>query len=383
LTRLRYLLPAFTAIRTFFNTLHRMAYPFLGIFARSLGVEVDVLARLLANRALAGALVPFIFPFIEPRGRKFGMLLSLGLFLFGMGLVVFWPTYPTLAIALILGTVSKYLFDPSMQAFLGDRVPYQRRGLVLALTEMGWSLAFIVGVPVAGFLIARWGWLAPFPLFGIMALLSMLLLFKALPSDQSRSATSTRLYANFQTVIASPAAWMGLGIGLFASAANEVVNLIFGVWLEDSFGLQLAALAGASAVIGISELGAEGLVAAFADRLGKPRAVALGLLLNCAAALALPLLGRSTVGALVGLFLFYISFEFMLVSEIPLMTEVMPKARATLMAFNIAGLSLGRATGAFLAPVLYGIGFPAVTWASIGFNFLALVAVRQISKKLP
>jgi predicted MFS family arabinose efflux permease len=382
LNRLRFLLPTFTAIRTFFNTLHRMAYPFLGTFARSLGVEVDVIAHLLANRALVGALVPFIFPFIEPRGRKFGMLLSLGLFLIGVGMVAFWPTYPTLAIALILGTVSKYLFDPSMQAFLGDRVPYQRRGLVLALTEMGWSLAFIVGVPVAGFLIARWGWLAPFPLFGILALLSMLLLAKALPPEQATWDTSTRLYANFRTVIASPVAWMGLGIGLFASAANEVVNLMFGVWLEDSFGLQLAALAGASAVIGISELGAEGLVAAFADRLGKPRAVALGLLANCAAALALPFLGRSPVGALIGLFLFYISFEFQLVSSIPLMTEVLPQARATLMAFNIAGISLGRAIGAFLAPMLYATNFSAVAFASIGLNFLALMAVWLLSRKM-
>ncbi len=62
---------------------------------------------------------------------------------------------------------------------------------------------------------------------------------------------------------------------------------------------------------------------------------------------------------------------------------ILAGAQATLMAFNIASLSLGRAIGAFLAPALYGIGFPAVTWASIGFNFLALVAVRQISKKLP
>ena len=340
------------------------------------------MARLLANRALVGALVPFIFPLIEPRGRKAGMLLSLGLYLLGVGLVIFWPAYPTLAMAFILGTVAKYLFDPSMQAFLGDRVPYQRRGLVLALTEIGWSAAFIIGVPVAGFLIARWGWLTPFPLFAILALVAILFLWRALPPDRLPASLSTGLYANFKTVLTSPAALMGLGIGLFASAANEVVNMMFGVWLEDSFGLKLVALAGASAVIGISELGAEGLVAAFADRLGKPRAVAIGLIFNCAAALALPILGQNALGALIGLFLFYISFEFMLVSEIPLMTEVLPRARATLMAFNIAGLSLGRAVGAFLAPVLYGVNFSVVTFTSVGLNCLALLAVWRLSRKM-
>ena len=61
---------------------------------------------------------------------------------------------------------------------------------------------------------------------------------------------------------------------MWASAGNELVNLIFGVWLEDSFGLQIAALAGASAVIGFSELGGESLAALLTDRIGKPRALA-------------------------------------------------------------------------------------------------------------
>ena len=127
---------------------------------------------------------------------------------------------------------------------------------------------------------------------------------------------------------------------------------IFGVWLEDSFDLQIAALGAASAVIGLSELGGEGLVAAFVDRLGKPRAIGLGLAANCLAALALLFLGRTQAGALVGLFFFYITFEFTLVSIIPLMTELLPSARATLMAFNMAALSLGRALGDLLAPRL-------------------------------
>jgi MFS transporter, DHA1 family, inner membrane transport protein len=184
-------------------------------------------------------------------------------------------------------------------------------------------------------------------------------------------------------VLTSLPALTGLAIGMFASAANEQVNLVFGVWLEDSFGLKIAALGAASAIIGISELSAEGLVAAFVDRIGKPRAIALGLAVNSLAALALPWLGRTEAGALVGLFFFYISFEFTLVSSIPLMTELLPSARATLMAFNVASLSLGRAIGAFLAPHLYGLGFLAVALGAIAFNLLALFAVSRLAKEEP
>ena len=130
-------------------------------------------------------------------------------------------------------------------------------------------------------------------------------------------------------------------------------------------------------MIGISELGGEGLVAAFVDRLGKPRAIPIGLLTNSLAALSLPFIGRTEAGALTGLFFFYISFEFTLVRCIPLMTEILPGARATLMSFNVAALSLGRALGAPLAPLLYGFAFLAV---AVGFNALALLALRELQK---
>jgi predicted MFS family arabinose efflux permease len=99
---------------------------------------------------------------------------------------------------------------------------------------------------------------------------------------------------------------------------------------------------------------------------------------NCLAAVGLLFLGRTAAGALAGLFFFYITFEFALVSIIPLMTELQPSARATLMAFNVAALSLGRALGDLLAPRLYHVGFWLVILAAVGFNVLALLALRRV-----
>jgi predicted MFS family arabinose efflux permease len=168
-------------------------------------------------------------------------------------------------------------------------------------------------------------------------------------------------------------------VALWASAANELVNLIFGVWLEDSFGLQIAALAGASAVIGLAELSGEGLVALLTDRIGKVRALALGLSTNAVAAALLPFLGRTETGALVGLFLFYITFEYVMVSHVPMMTELVPGARATVMSFNLTGHSLGRALGAFLATLIYRqFGFLFVALTAVAFNLFGLLALWKL-----
>jgi predicted MFS family arabinose efflux permease len=202
-------------------------------------------------------------------------------------------------------------------------------------------------------------------------------------SHQPMAARATSLQ-NVRAVLTNLPALAAISIALWATAANELINLIFGLWLEDSFGLKIAALAGASAVIGLSELSGEGLVALTTDRLGKPRALTLGLIGNILASLLLPVVGRTEIGALVGLFLFYITFEYVLVSHIPLMTEVMPNARATLLSFNVMGHSLGRVIGALVATFIYQrFGFLPVTFVAILFNVFALLALGELTQKLP
>jgi predicted MFS family arabinose efflux permease len=377
--RLRFQLLIITILRTIFNTMHRMVYPFLGTFSRGLGVDITALSFALTGRSLVGAFVPFIASVADHRGRRFGMLAGVILFTLGVALVAISPSLWTLSAALILALLGKYMFDPAMQAYFGDRIPYGQRGRALALTELSWSFSFIVGVPAMGLLIAHFDWSAPFPVLMALGVGMFAVVWWMLPRQDANHVPARNPWANFGVVLKNMPVLAGISIPLWASAGNELVNLIFGIWLEDSFGLKIAALAGASAVIGFSELGGEGLVALLTDRIGKPRALALGLSANAVAALLLPFIGQTEVGALIGLFLFYITFEFLIVSHIPMMTELLPGARATVMSFNVTGHSLGRAIGAFLAPFIYRqFGFLFVALMAIVFNILGLLALRRL-----
>ena len=368
-------------LRTIFNTMHRMVYPFLGVFARGLGVDITALSLVLTGRSVAGAMVPFVSSIADQRGRKFGMLAGTALFTFGVGLAAFWPSFWTLSLALILALLGKYIFDPAMQAYFGDRIPYQQRGLALSVTEVGWSLAFIFGVPLMRFLIEKRGWSAPFPVLAALGVGMFIVIWRMVPRRDTNHIPSNNRRANFGAVLRNIPALAGISIALWASAANELVNLVFGIWLEDSFGLKIAALAGASAVIGLSELSGEGLVALVTDKLGKPRALSLGLTANIAASLLLPIIGRTEIGALVGLFIFYITFEFVMVSHVPMMTEMVPGARATVMSFNLTGHALGRALGALLATFIYQrAGFIFVALMAVIFNIFGLIALRRLQK---
>jgi predicted MFS family arabinose efflux permease len=386
----RFQIGLFIAVRIVFNTALRMIYPFLPVFGRELGVDLATLSKAVALRSASGALGPFLASIADSRGRKTGILLGLLIFIAGTGVVVFFPTFPGFVLSIILTLLGYFAFNPSMQAYLGDRIPYERRGRALALTELGWSLSFILGVPLMGLLIARSGWLAPFSLLAILGILSFVMLAAMLPRDAVRPAGQPGMWQRFGQVLVCAPAMAGMLLGALAAMANELVALIFGVWLENSFGLKIAALGIAAAVLGFAELGGELFSAGLVDRLGKSKSVEMGLVFNCLAALFMAFLGSSLAGALVGLFLFYMTFEFVMVSSIPLMNEILPGARATVMAGYVAVISFGRALGDVAAPKLYNAGhgqahIPGMLTIALGavlLNLGALLALHALTHGL-
>lgn len=369
----------FTFIRLITSVAYRMVYPLLPAFRDGLHVSPNALVLAIGSRSLVAALLGPLFASVgDSRGRKAGMLLGMAVFALGLAVVVFWPSFPGFVIALMLTTVGKVTFDPTMQAFIADRVLYARRGLAITATELSWSLAYIVGIPLVGWVIATTSWIGPFYLFGILIILSGAVFFFAIPKDPARPTGTPNLLATFRLILSSKAAKAAVALTLFACLANELINLAFGLWLESSFDLRLVALGGTAAVLGVAELGGEGLVALVTDRLGKRRAILLGLLVNCVAVILLPFMGSSLLGALISLILFYISFEFYIVSSIPLMTEVLPKARTTMMAGFFTSAAIGRALAGAISPGLYAFGFGLIVAVTVLLNLLAMATIRGL-----
>ncbi|MEN6523006.1 MAG: MFS transporter, partial [Anaerolineaceae bacterium] len=257
-------------------------------------------------------------------------------------------------------------------------VAYEQRGSMMAIVEFNWSLAFIAGVPLVGLLIAAKGWLAPFPLLTILGIVSLVAIIRIVPGGSKNENQAIGLKQNIGIIVHSKSAMAALAMAMAVTTGNEIVNLMFGVWLEDSYQLQIAALGAASIVIGCAEMLGEGVTAFVVDKVGKKRTVAITLILNMVVALIMPWIAHSVTGALIGLFLFYLSFETMIVSSLPIMTEILPSARATLMGLSVAAFSLGRAIGAAVAPLLYTFGFRANTMATFAMNLIAFYMLTRI-----
>ena len=374
-------LGVFTLSRLVVNTATRMIYPFLAVFASGLHVEIGTISLAMAVSMATSALGPFLAPIADRRGRKTGMLIGMGIFLTGMLSASLFPSIVTFFIAILLGSLGNNVLLPPIQAYLGDHTPYARRGFYMAVIELSWALSFILMVPLAGLILTHSQWNGPFIALSVTGAIATLLIWWLVPNDLPVQGEPVAVFADIRKVLGYLPAVMGMLMGLSFILGNELINVIFGVWMQDTYGLQIAALGAASAVIGFSELGGEGIAAFLADRIGKERSIAAGIILSSLTVITLPLVGSSIVGAFIWLFLFYLSFEVVVISALPLMSEIMPSSRATMMALFIAALSIGRALGDLAAPPLYKGGILVNGAVSLLFNLLALFLLSRI--KLP
>lgn len=365
-----------TLARLTINIGHRMVYPFLPAIARGLNISLQTAGVLMTARAAVGLVAPFFGPASDRWGRRRLMVAGLAIFVGGAAFVVVFPRYPAVALGFVLLGLSKVIFDPSLHAYLADRVPYRRRGRAIAFTELSWGGAILVGAPAMGWIIAQWGWSAPYAALVGMGLIGLIGLLVALPRDArppGALAPAPSFWLAFRLVLRNRAAVAALAITCLAMAANELLFLIFGTWMESSFGLSVTRVGLTAAVIGLAELLGEIGVGGWVDRLGKRRSVAIGLGFTAAGYVALALNSGDLWAARIWLFALFICFEFMIVATIPLVTELVPAARGTMLALNLASSSLGRAIGALIAPSLWMMG--GILWNGLAAGAITLCAL--------
>lgn len=362
-----------TPVRILLNTGYRMVYPFLPEFSRGLNVTPETLTQLLALRGVLGLTGP-LFGLVPDRfGRRPAVLLGGAVFALGAAAAALWPSLPTFALLIFAVLIAKALHDPALLAHLGDQTTYAQRGRVMGLSEFGWSGATFIGIPLLGFLIARFGWQAPFwPLagLGVLALIGLRLVIAP------RSAAAASRPAPFQwRALMHPHVLAVLSYGGLTSAANEMLNVVYGSWMEQAFRLDVAALGLTVTVIGAAELAGEGAVAALADRVGKRRMVLGATLLAAAAYAVLPALAGNLWLALAGVFFVFLGFETGIVANIPLLSELVPEARGTVISTSGALHGVGRMAGALLGVWLFNQGFAWVGLTAAVANLLVAAMV--------
>ena len=363
--------------RILLNTARRFAYPFAPVLSRGLDVPLTAVTSLIAVNQATGLVGMLFGPAADRFGYRLMMVAAMMMLVGGMLTSGLLPLYGVVMIGLFLAGLGKNVFDPAIQAYAGERIPFGRRGRVIGVLEFSWAGSTLIGVPLIGLLIDRFGWRSPFfalaaaGLFGLLAL--MLTIERNRPQSKDYQSAGS-MWVAWRHVLRRREAIGALGFVFFISAANDNLFVVYGVWLEQSYSLSIVALGLGTGMIGLAELVGEFLTAVLADRIGLKSAVGGGLLASMLGYLILPFAGLNLTGALAGLFIVFLVFEFTMVCFLSLSTELIPAQRATMMSVILAAAGLGRVVGALAGgPVWMAGGIMATAITSALVSGLGLV----------
>lgn len=377
--RLSHTLLILATLKLLLNTGRRFIYPFAPALSRELAVPLSAVTSVIATSQFTSILGLFSGPLADRFGYRNMIRAGLAMFAGGMLVCGLVPKYWFVFAGLILASLGKTVFDPSIQAFIGKHVPYERRGRAIGAVEMAWAGSTLLGIPALGLIIEHLGFSVSFYIMALFGAVGWIGLGKILPADDAGSVSQhcrKGLFASLPQLLKNrPAAGM-LVFGFWISIANDSLFVVYGAWFEQDFLVSLVTLGFSTVAIGAAELLGESMTALFADRLGLKRAIILGLCLAISAYILLPFIGCTLMSAMAGMFCVFLFFEFTIVSSFSLSTELMPEARATMMGGFYASSGIGRMIGVLVGGLFWKIGgISVVAWSAACFTLLGLVSL--------
>lgn len=317
-------------------------------------------------------------------------VLTAGLFAFSVttALCGFAQDFAGMFVFRFAAGISAAFTAPQVWASIPSLVPPGKVIRAMGAATAGLAISQVLGVPI-GSSLAVYHWQIPFFVIGGFSLLLGLIVWTALPSlppavkhnTQVKTATGSLLSRYIPLIRDSRARWSFLAYFLF-QAGNFSAFTFMGRWMSDRFSLQLDAIGGVMIFMGLGHLAGTFISGPAADRFGRGKSIALGLLILIPLYGLLPL--SPTVITAKGI---YFIIFFIAGSVLPLMMNMLitlnPSIRGTISSLTSAVMYAAAALGAWLAGVLYAHfnGFEAVGLLTAFSYAASLVVVAILSTR--
>ena len=372
---------AVTVARLVANAAYRFAPLFLATIARGFDVSLSTLGFAIFVSELSGFASPFAGRIVDRLTHRNSMVLGLIGSAVGCTIAAVSTSPLMFAVGVTVLALTKQSFDLGLGAWIADHVPYNQRGKIVGLTETAWALGLLVGVSIMGLITAATNWRIGFAFAVLCLVVSMFVIFNRVTNEarvphESRSTTPQRITGNSWLVVFTM-------FCIMCSAQNLFVT--FGAWLEDEFQFGAARLAVAGFSLGLVELVASVSSSRQTDKWGKERSIALGALLVIPGGIFLCLGSKSLIIGLIGVFIYFLGFEFSVVSLLPLATSLVPNSPGTGLGWVLGAGTLGRAVMAIVATHLFesfGVKGPALMGALFGLlGALTITNYRRVNAK--
>lgn len=338
----------------------------------SLGVPVAVAGQLISLAALLMCVgAPLFAAVVGSWDRR--RLLALSMVWFGLLHLASAaaPDFGSLLPLRVLSMVAPAVFTPQAAACVGLLVPPQLRGRAITFIFVGWSVASVLGMPMAAFLGGTLGWRSAFVLVGLLGLVSAWWVWRSMPDGVKPPALSPRAWAE---VFRSRALMLCLVVTVLSSAGQFSLFSYFAPYYKETLAMSPGQLSLLFMWFGAFGMMGNVLMSRHIDRIGTHRAVMFGLMLMAVSLLIFPLGTSLLLAALVNLPWALGCFSSNSAQQARLVA-LAPALAAGSIALNSSAMYAGQAMGAAAGGWLIAeAGLSQLHWIGVGGLLLAMGA---------
>jgi predicted MFS family arabinose efflux permease len=345
----------------------------LNELSESLQVSVSSAGQLISSGAFMMAVAAPLFAALAA-GWDRRRLLALSLLWFGL-LHAACALIDTLAGLLplrVLSLVAPAIFTPQAAASVGLLVPLEQRGRAITFIFLGWSVASVVGMPIASFIGGTLGWRSAFRMVAVMSVVGAAWVWRTLPSGIRPPALSR---AAWMQTLRSPALMLCVGVTVLSAAGQFVLFSYFAPYWHHQLGTTPGELSFLFLAFGVAGLLGNVLMMRYIGRLGVDRAVMLGLGGIAISLLAWPLGVTLWTTVLVCIPWALGCFSSNSAQQARLV-GLAPDLASASVALNTSALYIGQAMGAAIGGWVIATGdFGLLSWVAL----VALMAAMGVS----
>jgi len=344
----------------------------LNDISASLDVSVATAGQLISAGALLMCLgAPLFAAVVAGWDRR--RLLALSMLWYGLLHLACatMPGFGSLLPMRVLTLVSPAIFTPQAAACVGLLVPVEQRGRAITLVFLGWSVASVLGMPLAALVGGLWGWRTAFGLVAVLSLVSAAWVWRAMPDGVKPPALSL---AAWRETLRSRALMLCVLVTALYAAGQFVLFSYFAPYYKALLGITPQQLALFFLWFGVFGFLGNVLMSRYIDRIGAARSVMLGIASMALSLLLWPLGTTLLLAALVAVPWALGCFSSNSAQQARLV-GIAPALASGSIALNTSAMYAGQAFGAGGGGWLLSHGrMDLLSWAGLAGLLLAMAA---------
>jgi predicted MFS family arabinose efflux permease len=198
----------------------------------------------------------------------------------------FAPNFAWLLPLRVLALLPPAIFTPQAAACVGLLVPASQRGRAITFVFLGWSVASVLGMPIAALIGGTFGWRAVFMVVAALSLASAVWVWRSMPDGVKPPALSL---AAWKETFRSKALMTCVAVTVLYAAGQFVQFSYFAPYYKATLGLTPGALSFLFLCFGAFGLAGNVLMTRYVDQVGIERSVMIALGLMALSLLLFPL----------------------------------------------------------------------------------------------